>query len=132
MIHHLLSKILSYFIIYLVSSNSFLYAVIFGRNIHKDLIFSIFVANKVFKCSFTKRNPIRHYNIINVYIFYWIRFFSLMKFLFLDFNITKFYDCFFPFLDMTSKFLYFLIYNVPLFSAKSAFCFKPIVKFVLT
>ena len=63
--------------IYLVSWKSFLYAVIIGRNIHKGLFLSIFSANKIFKSLFTKRDLIRYYYFINIYIFYWNRSFMV-------------------------------------------------------
>ena len=47
----------------------YLYAFIFGRNIHRGLIFfSIFVANKIFKIFCTKGDLIRYYYFINIYI----------------------------------------------------------------
>ena len=55
--------------IYSVSWMSFLYEVIFVRNIHRGKFFSIFVTNKSFKCFFTKRNLIVHYYFINSCIF---------------------------------------------------------------
>ena len=55
---------------YLVSSKSLLYALLFGINISKSLIFfHIFVAKKIFKYFFTKRDLIRFYYFINIYIF---------------------------------------------------------------
>ena len=94
--------------IYLVSSMSFLYALIFGRNIHKGIIFfNIFVANKIFKSLFTKRDLIIHNYCVDIYIFYGNRFFMLVKILFLDFNITKF-DNFFNFYICFQTFVYFI------------------------
>ena len=102
---------------HLVSSKSFLYALIFGRNIHKGLFFTIFVANEIFQSFFTKRDLIRYYYFIIIYNFYLNRSFTLVKCLSLDFNIAEFYNCFFfPFLNMLSKiFIYFLTGNFPPF-----------------
>ena len=87
---------------------SFLYALIFGRNIHKGIIFfNIFVANKIFKSLFTKRDLIIHNYCVDIYIFYGNRFFMLVKILFLDFNITKF-DNFFNFYICFQTFVYFI------------------------
>ena len=89
------------------------YALIFGKNMHKGLIFfSIFVSNKIFKIIFTKRNFIRYYYLINIY-----RFIILMKSVFFNFSIIKFYNFFYPFLYLVLKFLIiFLIHSFPLFS----------------
>ena len=83
--------------IHLVSLKSLLYALISGRNIHKGLFFSIFVGNGIFKTFSIKKDyytTIRYYYYINIYIFYWNRSFMLVEFLFFDFMITKFYNCF--------------------------------------
>ena len=53
------------------------------------------VADEIFKSIFVKRGLLRFYYFINIYITYRNRSFILMKFLLFDFNITKFYDCFF-------------------------------------
>ena len=57
--------------------------------------FNIFIANKIFKTLF------------NIYIFCRHRSLVLVKFLFSYFNITKFYNRFFPFYICFQKFLYF-------------------------
>ena len=62
----------------------------------------IFVAYNVVNSFRTRRDLIRHYYFINVYIFYWNRSFMLMEFLFWDFNTIKLYNCFFHF------YIYFL------------------------
>ena len=78
--------------------------------------FSIFVANKVFKSFFTKRNLIGHYYFITVYIFYKNRSFMLKIFLFWDFNAIKFYNCYFSiFIYTFKKNYFFLIYNCSTF-----------------
>ena len=57
--------------LYLVSSKSLQYSLIFGSNIHKGLAFlTSFVNNKIFKTLFTKKNFIRYYYFINIYIAY--------------------------------------------------------------
>ena len=88
----------------------------FGTNMHKGLIFFIiFVANEIFTLSFAKRDFIRYYYFINIYILYRNRSFMMVKFLFLDLNIIKFYNCFFHFYIRFQKFSYIvLIYNFPL------------------
>ena len=109
------------------------------KYIYKGLIFLIiFVTSEIFKSFFTKRYLIRYYYFINICIFYWNRSFMPVKFLFLDFNITRFYDCFFQFyLGFQKKIRFFLIcnfllsYNVLLFSVKSAFFIKFIASFLL-
>ena len=122
-IHHLLSKRT-----YLVSSKSLLYALIFGRNTHK--FFSVFVTNKKI-C--TKRNLIRYHYFIIIYIFYWKKAFVLVKFVFLNFSITKLYKSFFQFYIYlyTKIFIIFLIYSFFTFLFKSAFWSKCIYFFYL-
>ena len=72
-------------------------SLIFGRNMDKGLIFfSIFIANKTFKIIFTKRDLIRYYYFINIYIMYGNRAFILVKFVF--FNLMV-YKCFTIFLN---------------------------------
>ena len=68
--------------------------------------FSIFLANKIFKFFFIKRDPIRYYYFINIYIYYWNKFFMLIKFLILEFSISKF-DTFFHFYIYFQKFILF-------------------------
>ena len=69
--------------------------------------FSIFIANETIKTLFTKGNLIRYYYFLNIYICYLNRSFMLVKFLFFDFNMTKFYNCFFHFYICFQKILYF-------------------------
>ena len=101
--------------IHLVLSKSLLYALIFGRNMHKDLIFFIiFVTNDIFKIFFTERNLIRYYYFINNYIVYRNRAFMLMKFVFFNFSIIKIYIFLSVFTHGFKIFYIFLIYNFPL------------------
>ena len=54
-----------------VLSKCFQYSLIFGRYMHKGLIFfSIFIANEMFKIIFTKRDLVRYYYFINTNIIY--------------------------------------------------------------
>ena len=73
--------------IHLALLKSRLYILISGCNMHKDLIFSIFVANKEFK-----NFPIKYYYFINIYIVYQNRDFMLIKFVFFNFNVIKSYN----------------------------------------
>ena len=52
-----------------------------------------------------------------------------MKFLFFDFNVFKFYNCFFHFYICFQKSFYFLIYSVSFSLVKSALCNKFMVSF---
>ena len=92
---------------HLVSSKSFLCAVIFGRNIYKGLIFSILVDNKIFKNLFLPKETLLETVILLISTFYLNRFFMLVKLLVLNFNITKFYN-FFHFCLCFQKCIYFL------------------------
>ena len=67
----------------------------------------VFVANKVFKSSFTKRDLIRHNYFINIHIFIEMGY-MFIKFSFLDFSIIKFYNCFFLLHRYFQKNYYFL------------------------
>ena len=87
--------------IHLVLSIYLLYILISGNNMHEGPIFLIiFVNNEIFKILFTKIKFIKYYYFINIYIFYWNRAFILMKFLFFNFSVIKFYDFFYLFLYM--------------------------------
>ena len=78
---------------------SLVYALIFGRNMHKGLIFvSIFVTTEIFKILFTERKLVRYYYFINIYIAYRNRAFMLVKFLSFNFSIIKLYNSFLSFL----------------------------------
>ena len=54
----------------LVLSKCFLYALILEGNVHKDLFFSIFIADEIFKTFFTKIDLISYYYFIKIYIFF--------------------------------------------------------------
>ena len=87
--------------IHLVLSKSLLYALMFGRNMHNGLFFGIFIANKM------KRNLLRYYWFINIYVIYWNRPFILVKFVFSNFSIIILYN-FWSFFYMILN--YFFIY----------------------
>ena len=105
----------------LILWKSLLYALIFGKNMHKVLIlFSIFVTNAIFKIFFTKRN-FRYYYFINIYIVYWNKAFILVKVIFFKFSIINFI-VFYRFLYMILHFIYiFFNYNFPLLLFTSVF-----------
>ena len=71
----------------------------------------------------TKRKLIRYYHFLNIYIVYWNRAFTLMKFLFFNFSIIKLYDFFIHFYIWLYLFLMyiFLFITLHVFSFKSAF-----------
>ena len=54
----------------LVLSKFFLHALILEGNVHKDLFFSIFIADEIFKTFFTKIDLISYYYFIKIYIFF--------------------------------------------------------------
>ena len=75
------------------------FLIFFWRNRHTiTIFFIIFVTNEIFKILFTKRKLIRYYYFINIYIVFWNRSFTLIKFIFLNFNIMKFCKFFIHFL----------------------------------
>ena len=80
----------------LLLSKFFLYALILAGNVHKDLYFSIFIADEIFKSFFTKIDLITTILLKSIF-FYRNRSFMLAKCLFFSFNITKCYNCFFNF-----------------------------------
>ena len=83
----------------------------FGRNMHKYLTFSTFIASKILTIFFTKRDLVVFQN----------KAFLLLKFVYFNFSITKLCN-FHPFLYMALNFfIIFLIYNFLLFSFKSVF-----------
>ena len=90
---------------YLFCINSF-----FLSNMHKGLFFTISVANKIFKTFFTKRDLIRYYYLINIYIAYWNRAFMFGKFLFFYFSITEIYNFLSIFIHTFTIFYIFTIY----------------------
>ena len=69
----------------LLSENLF-YAYLDGIGV-RVYLFSIFVTNEIFKILLTKRNLIRYYYFINIYIVDQTRAFILMKFVF--FNLVS-------------------------------------------
>ena len=77
---------------------------------HKGLFFTISVANKIFKTFFTKRDLIRYYYLINIYIAYWNRAFMFGKFLFFYFSITEIYNFLSIFIHTFTIFYIFTIY----------------------
>ena len=98
--HYIRSNNFSSFIkksIHLVLSKSLLYALIFGRNKHKDLFFSIFIANKIFKFLYTKVNLIGYYCFINTYSVYENKLFMLVKIVLFNFSIIRLYNVFIHF-----------------------------------
>ena len=68
----------------LVSWMSFLYALIFWRNIHQDLVFLASLQSMKYLNTFYQKRPywIWYCYFISIYIFYWNRFFTLMKLFF--------------------------------------------------
>ena len=82
--------------IHLVPSKSLLYALIFGRNIDKDLSFLEFFWQMKYLNSFLSKETLL--DTTDYLFFKWNRPFMLVKLLFLDFNSTKFYNNFFHFL----------------------------------
>ena len=96
--------------IYLISSKSLPYSPIFGSIMHKGLFFFriIFVTYKIFKTFFSKRNFVRSYYFINVYIMYRNSTCVLVKFVFFNINIVKSYN-FFTHFTYGNK--YFLFYD---------------------
>ena len=101
----------------LVSSKFFHILSFLGEMYIKVKIFNIFVANEIFKSLFTKRDLIGYCHFINIYIFYWNRFFMLAKLLLFDFSMSKFYT-FFHFYICFQKFIYFL-FSVFIYSFKN-------------
>ena len=54
-----------------VSSQSILFALVSGKNIHKSLILCImFVTNEIFKILFAKRELMSYYYFMNIYSVY--------------------------------------------------------------
>ena len=103
--------------LYLVSSKSLQYSLIFGSNIHKGLTFlTIFVTNKIFKTLFTKENFIRYYYFINIYIAY--RTFYVGKICVFQFRITNVYNLFIHF--------YIYLKTFSLFFKFITFCYLPL------
>ena len=80
----------------------------------------IFVPNKIFKTFYTKRNHVRYYYFVNIYIKNQNRGFVWVKFLFFNFNISKRCNLFTHFIPGNKFFTFFCFYNAPLFSVKSA------------
>ena len=58
-----------YIYIYLVSSNSFLYAIIFGRKYIKVYFFSIFITNRIIK-SFLAKETLSDTTILSMFTFF--------------------------------------------------------------
>ena len=97
---------------HLILSEYLLYIPISGKNMHKGLIFFIIsVTNEIFKILFTKRKLIRYYYFVNIYIVYQKRTFILMKFVFFNFSVIKFYNFFNPFLYGFNFFNFFFIHD---------------------
>ena len=96
--------------IYLVSSKSLLYALIFGRNMHISLILGPLELMKDLKL-FLPNETILDTTVFDIFIFYWNR-----SNFFFDFKIIIFVYAFKKF------YIFFLTYNVLLFLIKSAFC----------
>ena len=94
------------------------YEDIFWRNMHKILVFSINVINKIFETLFTKKDLIRYYYFINILFFIEIRllcWWSLCFSVSVSTNFIIFY--LFSHTVFPTKFLYmfFLIYSFPRF-----------------
>ena len=88
----------------------------------------IFVSSKKFKTFFNKKNLVRYYYSINVYVMFWDWDFVSVKLLFLNFNIAKRYNFFTYFIYGNNLFLF---YNSPWPSVKLAFCSKFTASFFL-
>ena len=116
--------------IYFVSSKFLIHAVVSGSIIHKSITFSwsSLCLRRCLKPFFTKRNLVRYYYFINVYIIYWNWTFVLVKFVFFKFNIAKSYNLFSHF---TCSRKFFGFYNTSFSSVKSAFCIKFTALFLL-
>ena len=91
--------------------------------------FNIFIANKIFKILFTKRDLIGYYYFLNSFIVFKNMFFILMIFLFFNSSVIELYNILFVFISGFKFFLIlFFIYNFPLsFLFKSAFWTKFII-----
>ena len=57
-----------------------------------NYFFNIFIANKIFKIIFTKKNHTRYYYIINIFIAYSKRALMLVKIVFFNFSIINIYN----------------------------------------
>ena len=117
----------------LVSSKSLPYALIFEGIVHKGIIFFriCFLPNKIFKTLFTKRNLVRYYFSINVYIMYQNMAFALLIFVFFNFTIAKHYNLSTHFIYDNKFFYFFHFYNTPLSSVKLACCSNFTASFLL-
>ena len=71
---------------------SFTYSHLWKECTQRSNFFINFVTNEIFKILFTKRKLIRYYYFVNIYIVYRNRAFILMKFVFFNFRVIKFYN----------------------------------------
>ena len=79
---------------HVVLSKSLLYAQ--RKYPRRSHFVSVFIANKIFKILFTKRDLIRYYYFVNICIVYRYRVFMLKKFVFFNFstsNLIFFLNC---------------------------------------
>ena len=89
----------------------------------KVYFLSIFVANEIFESFFTKRDLIRYCYFNNIYIYFFIEIGLLFwwNFCFWISISANFITVFSIFIYTFKNFIYFLIYNFPLFSFKLEF-----------
>ena len=85
---------------------------------YRSNFFSIFEANKIFKYFIIKRDLIGCFYFINIFIFYWKRFFMLMKLLFFSLspNFIIFPIFIYAFKDLYFSIFAFIFYKFIIFS----------------
>ena len=106
----LLVLFIVFYYICLDSQKSLLYALIFGKNMHKGQIFLALLSSIKYLLPFLlKETLLDTKDLINIYNFYRDRAFMLVNILFFAFNITKFYNYFFHFYIHLKKFYIFII-----------------------
>ena len=93
--------------------------------------FSIFIANKIFEIFFTKRDLIRYYYFVNIYIVHQNRSFMLVKIAFFNFSSINFYNFLSIFIYGFQKNYNFSNLWFSFFSFKSVFWIKFLIFFYL-